>query len=134
MNKILAFIPLILSIIAPSSPGLPYETIAFSNAGVGGTRDIFISDFTGKPINLTNSLADDILPVWSPDGASIAFLSSAPDRFDDRRYTLHTLDIATREIEQVSSLSLSTEANLDWSPDGQSIAVTLGALFIVNVE
>jgi Tol biopolymer transport system component len=44
------------------------------------------------------------------------------------------MDLATRDVKQISSLELTSETNLAWSPDGKYIAVTLGALYVIDVE
>lgn len=65
---------------------------------------------------LTNSSWDDIHPSVSPDGKSIAFSSKKSGYWD-----IHVLDLATREIRQITSTEQYDGAPT-WSPDGQWIA------------
>jgi len=108
---------------------LPFEvTVAFDYGG-----DIYVADFFGDPVNITNSNTYDMLPVWSPDGAQIAFLSSSSHRtWNESR--LHVMMLATGEIRPRSEVEFTSETTLTWSPDGRYIAATLGTIVIVNVE
>lgn len=114
----------------PETAGLPFEvTVAFDH--IGG--DIYITDFSGDPTPITNSDTYEMIPAWSPDGKQIAFLSSSSHRaWNESR--LHVMMLATGEIRPLSELEFTSETTLTWSPDGRYIAVTLGTVFIVNVE
>ena len=71
----------------------------------------------GDPLQLTQS-GHDSSPVWSPDGKTIAFLSS---RSGDSQVYLLSLDGG----EAKPLTKLSTGADLvKWSPDGKTIAFT----------
>ncbi len=63
-------------------------------------------------------LATTVLPVWSPDGKRIAFLS---DR--DGTNQLHVMWVDTREVAQLTHLE-QAPAGINWSPDGKQIAFT----------
>jgi dipeptidyl aminopeptidase/acylaminoacyl peptidase len=67
---------------------------------------------------LTAGAWRDSAPVWSPDGARIAFLS---DR--DGTTQLHVLFADTGEIAQLTHVQRAPAA-LRWSPDGKRIAFT----------
>jgi Tol biopolymer transport system component/predicted Ser/Thr protein kinase len=50
---------------------------------VSNTRDLWIVDVTrGIRTRLTNDRGDDVMPVWSPDGAEIVFASNRRGHFD----------------------------------------------------
>jgi len=71
----------------------------------------------GAPLQLTQS-GHDSSPVWSPDGKTIAFLSS---RSGDSQVYLLSMDGG----EAKPLTKLSTGADLvKWSPDGKTIAFT----------
>jgi Tol biopolymer transport system component len=51
--------------------------------GVANTRDLWIVDVArGVRTRLTNDRADDMTPVWSPDGTEIVFASNRRGHFD----------------------------------------------------
>ena len=88
-------------------------------------RHLFVVDIDGAQVQqLTDGDWDDFSPVWSPDGARIAFLSS-------RR---HDRDIAFSQSEayvipaqggepELWSAGLSSVGALAWSPRGRRLAV-----------
>jgi len=73
----------------------------------------------GAPMQLTQS-GHDSSPVWSPDGKTIAFLSS---RSGDSQVYLLSMDGG--EAEQLTHLSTGADI-VKWSPDGKTIAFTSG--------
>ena len=73
----------------------------------------------GAPMQLTQS-GHDSSPVWSPDGKTIAFLSS---RSGDSQVYLLSMDGG--EAEQLTHLSTGADI-VKWSPDGKTIALTSG--------
>jgi dipeptidyl aminopeptidase/acylaminoacyl peptidase len=76
-----------------------------------------VSTESGSPIQLTQS-AHDFSPVWSPDGKTIAFISS---RAGDAQVYLLSMDGG----EAHAWTHLSTGADMvKWSPDGKTIAFT----------
>jgi dipeptidyl aminopeptidase/acylaminoacyl peptidase len=84
----------------------------------------------GEPVQLTDGDWDDGDPAWSPDGKTLAFVSS---REDDRWrapspdvYTLAINDGQPGELRRLTDGTLGCAAPA-WSPDGQTLAF-LGAL------
>lgn len=65
---------------------------------------------------LTNGNWDDIQPSISPDGKSIAFSSKQSGFWD-----IYVLDLATRELKQVTSTQ-DYDGVPTWSPDGKWLA------------
>jgi dipeptidyl aminopeptidase/acylaminoacyl peptidase len=85
-----------------------------------GVSNIWIVPTTGgASLQLTQS-GHDSSPLWSPDGKTIAFLSS---RSGDSEVYLLSMDGG--EAKPLTHLSTGAD-NLKWSPDGKTIAFTSG--------
>jgi dipeptidyl aminopeptidase/acylaminoacyl peptidase len=99
------------SILKDAHPG---DLITFeSNRDVNSDIFIIKKDGSGQ-INLTNNPADDINPLWSPDGSSIAFLSSRVNIY----YDLYVMRADGSQVKKLAPLGwLAT-----WSPDGKQLA------------
>ncbi len=101
------------------------KQIVFTRTWVDKMKDQYRSNLWivetdgSRPRELTHGNWRDSLPVWSPDGRRIAFIS---DR--DTTSQLHVLWVDTREIAQLTHLE-RTPANLRWSNDGKQIAFTM---------
>jgi hypothetical protein len=81
------------------------------------TRDIWVYDLGhGTASQLTSDPADDVNPVWSPDGTRIAFSSERKGTRDI--YQKASSGAGDEEILLSSSDRKSVE---DWSPDGHWI-------------
>lgn len=105
----------------------PDMTFVFSYSG-----DLYVTDFTGAPINLTQSEPYDIMPFWSPDGRHIAFLSGGTATFG---HSLYIMTLDTGRIRKMGTFDdLTIEAEMAWSPDAKTIAVAQGDLILVNTQ
>ena len=83
-------------------------------------RNLWIVDRNGQRLReLTRGNWRDSSPVWSPDGARIAFLS---DR--DGSDQIHVMWPDTGEVAQLTHLE-RTPSNLKWSPDGKLLAFNM---------
>src|SRR5256885_1000271 len=103
-------------------PPIPGHLAFVSNRGRTGLQyDIFAmgADGTGL-VNLTDSLAYDDWPAWSPDHAKIAFQS---DRVVN---AAQPLDIFVMNADGTNVVQLTTDTTQErqpaWSPDGAKIA------------
>ncbi len=89
--------------------------------------DIFVMDAQPKAIakKLTNWKGTDNSPVWSPDGKTIAYLSSASETYTAyEQYYLTLTDVAAVGEPRVLSKSLDRPvSNIKFSKDGNNIAV-----------
>ena len=135
--------------ISPDGSRIAYATCAVSEDSLQGDNgdrqvynyEIFVSDLDGANVErLTNNTHFDVLPAWSPDGESVAFVSD-PDRSifgdvttaagDGRRITLDsTSRIAIHELTtglswEIGGLPVRYSVSLyrlEWSPSGERIA------------
>ena len=82
--------------------------------------EIWIGDTaTGRSRQLTNARKSSLQPAWSPDGASLAFVS---DR--DGKRQIYRIAVAGGEAERLTN-SEDGVTNFAWSPSGGQIAYTM---------
>jgi Tol biopolymer transport system component/DNA-binding winged helix-turn-helix (wHTH) protein len=89
----------------------------------GGTTDIYVKLLgTDTPLRLTTNPADEISPVWSPDGLSLAFMRITTSGAGI--YLIPALGGPERELLTGiwSDWTNVPSGRLCWSPDGQFIA------------
>lgn len=94
-----------------------------------GNDEIYVVNADGSGLtNLTNHPADDVSPVWSPDGRRIAFVS---ERDSGGIYIM--------DAEGGGLTFLTGGRNPTWSPDGNRIAFVSNQdynaeIFVINVD
>src|SRR5215468_7033411 len=85
---------------------------------------VFVRDLPqGSPKQLTNGGANDVAPVWSPDGATLAFL-----RVDDSGSKYIVIPAAGGPERLIAESGAPPDGDkpapaVSWSPDGKSLAV-----------
>jgi len=99
-------------------------------------RHLYVLDVeSGKTTVLTSGNYDELLPAWSPDGKSLAFVSKRRPEFDrDSNWDLYVIDAAPGGNAVPRQLTTfegpdndpDTESRPAWSPDGRSIAYLQG--------
>ncbi|MCC6930174.1 MAG: AAA family ATPase [Gemmatimonadaceae bacterium] len=104
-------------ILPPPVDSLPY--IVVRAVGDSGVTDLFAVDKEGRSRRLTAARGDDVHPDWSPDGRSLAFVTSRWDSLEHP--TLAVLELATGVVRRLSTSTVS-ELLPRWSPDGSRIA------------
>jgi len=75
----------------------------------------------GNATRLTDGMALDTNPRFSPDGKSIVFTS---DRSGNDN--VWTMNLSTKETSQITKDEKGEVQSADWSPDGNYIAVSKG--------
>ena len=73
----------------------------------------------GTPKKITDGMAQDEEPVWSPDGKTIAYVSNR----EGGPKQIYLYDVASETSKKLSSL-LAGAANLVWAPDGSGLVFT----------
>lgn len=91
--------------------------IAFASTMHRSTSDIYIKSVSGKTTTqITSDPADDVMPVFSPDGKTICFASNRAGNWD----------IYSTSIEGGTTVQLTSDADHElhpsWSPDGRTVA------------
>ena len=82
-----------------------------------GNREIYLMNPDGThQVNITNHLAEDVYPVWSPTGEQILFVS---DR--DGVRDLYLMDADGGNVQKIFR-KFAHRANPTWSPDRKQIA------------
>lgn len=95
------------------------KQLAFTwDGGEGGQKDIYVKLIgAGTPLRLTNDAADEVSPVWAPDGRHIAFVRNGQTQH--QVLLVPALGGPERKIlaggKQISRLT--------WSPDGRWLAM-----------
>jgi Tol biopolymer transport system component len=101
------------------APGQLDSLGVFARVGPGAKpdRDIYVMDVeSGRAERITWCKAEDVTPVWSPDGSKILFTS---DR--NGSYNLYIYDLADSVTTQVSDV-LGGIFSPTWSPGGDRLA------------
>jgi dipeptidyl aminopeptidase/acylaminoacyl peptidase len=82
------------------------------------------ADASAEPVQLTVGDFEDFAPVWSPDGASLAFISARHPDWDLE--TVNDVYVVTAQGGEPRRLTQGggTFGRVSWSPDGRVLAAT----------
>lgn len=93
--------------------GVPYWALG---------ADIFVANVaSSNPRNITRSIGDNWLPVWSPDGHYLAFLS---DRDGEDHARLWVWNAKNGDLRRISAVAVRA-FHFEWTPDSRAIVVTV---------
>jgi dipeptidyl aminopeptidase/acylaminoacyl peptidase len=107
--------------VSPDGGWVAYTVSAPDTAKDKDNSDIWMASWDGtRQVQLTRSPAGEHAPRWSPDGRTLAFLSSRDDPREVDQLWL--LDRAGGEPERVTDLPGGV-GDLAWSPDGRRLAL-----------
>ena len=117
---------------SPDGTDLAYVVFEGVGSGQGRNQILSVVDAEGSSITRLfelNSFSGEILgsPDWSPDGGTIAFLSVL--RHQAGKKILHIVGSDGQDLRTLAFLPSDNTrpgANVDWSPDGANILVSIG--------
>lgn len=133
--RTLEFAPLMAVGLSPDGKQLAYtgknnqrtSTVDPESWARSGVRDAFtgtdiylVNVETGITRSLTGARGDNFLPVWSPDGHYLAFLS---DRDGSGELRLWVWDVPRNEMRKLSDLDIRQFGQIEWSPDSENLIV-----------
>jgi len=99
------------------APSILGRKIAFQSDR-NGNWDIYVVDVdSGEEVQMTSSPADEVDPVWSPDGKNIAYLTNRHGTWD-----VYTVNVERRSETRITRSDDGDEKNPVWSPDSLWIA------------
>lgn len=114
-------------------PGIATTRICFSG-GQTGKKEIYVADYDGANLTpVTAHEAISILPKFSPDGSSIAYMS-----YKDRYPFLYILDLRSGQSRPLSK-EVGLNAAPAWAPGGDRLAMVLSKdaneeIYLVNPD
>lgn len=83
-----------------------------------GGRDVYLAGADGTGVSLlVGAAADEMNPVWSPDGRGIAYMEHTAETWTFAPMRLRVVDVATRVSWTVASDAFFQDSAA-WSPDG----------------
>ena len=108
----------------------PKGKIAFQS-NRDGNFEIYVMNADGSnPVRLTNNLAVDGSPAWSPDGTKVAFTSNRDGNFE-----IYVMNADGSNPVNLTNSPLAMNRNPAWSPDGTKIAfVSHDDIYVMNAD
>jgi Tol biopolymer transport system component/tRNA A-37 threonylcarbamoyl transferase component Bud32 len=92
-------------------------------------RDIWVLDLIrGSSSRFTFDPADDLNPVWSPDGSRVAFSSDRKGRRD-----LYWKNIAGSSAEELAFEGAGEKSLEDWSSDGRTLLYNIDTRMVASI-
>ena len=111
----------------PSGQWIAYSVRRNDEEKDRGRSQIWMSSVDGTTtIPMTSSYSSASSPRWSPDGKFLAFVGvrGAPDEMEDAESQVWLLNRQGGEAQQYTNVKEGV-SDFEWSPDGQSMLLTL---------
>jgi len=106
--------------LSPDGAQAVYELMRFTDEPREKRSTLVLAATDGSTSEaLTDGGTLDSSPRFSPEGLQVAFLRKVEEKGQ-----IHILDLATRQVRQVTSLPLGVGGAPAWSPDGMALAFT----------
>lgn len=88
-----------------------------------GNFELYVMDQNGKNVRrVTNHPANDIAPMWSPDGTTIVFATDRDDNWEIYTLQLHSKEAKEEDGGQLTRLTGGgSNTSPSWTPDGRRI-------------
>ncbi len=112
--------------------------IAFTNNGDGNVEIYVMNPDGSAQTRLTNNLAFDGDPSWSPDGSRIVFTSTRDG--NEEIYVMNANGTGQTRLTSNSAAQFNLDRSPVWSPDGAQIAFASNRdagdfdIFVMNVD
>ena len=107
---------------SPDGRWLVYESYVTDQSGSNNLelmiREVNPATLEQTPLRLTNRMAADFSPAWSPDGRKIVFVSIEAGK---KAIWLADLDSTENRLKMVSGRSAYPCSHPIWSPDGETL-------------
>jgi Tol biopolymer transport system component len=102
--------------VRPSPDG---SRIAF-DSDRDGVRGVYVADGDGKHVRRVSGEGYGLVPSWSPDGQTLAFVRAEADK--PKVWNLWTVQLASGELRRITSYPYGQLWGGSWFPDGRRIA------------
>jgi hypothetical protein len=105
----------------------------------GGITNLYLLDVqTGESQQLTTGRNADLMPAFSPDGQTVAFVTDRGPGTDlttlqFQGYRIALLNVATRQVSILPGTEVARNFNPVWAPDGQSLFLLSDRQGIANI-
>ncbi|MEM7316738.1 MAG: S9 family peptidase, partial [Planctomycetota bacterium] len=86
------------------------------------TAELYLVGSTGGSVQrLTENLAPESRPIWSPDGTRLAYYAPSDENYELTKGYLWVMDPETREYRQLHAQSAGDIYGLRWAVDGKAL-------------
>jgi len=102
--------------VRPSPDG---KRIAF-DSDRDGVRGVYVADGDGQHVRRVSGEGYALVPSWSPDGQTLAFVRAEPDK--PNVSNLWTLQLESGQLQRITNYPYGQPWGASWFPDGRRIA------------
>ncbi|MBX3014078.1 MAG: S9 family peptidase [Caldilineaceae bacterium] len=108
--------------LSPDGQQVAYSVATYDEETDTDTEQLWLLELaTGTSRQLTFGKARDQAPQWSPDGSTLAFLSTRGDKPQ-----LYLIAVDGGEARPLTQFPQGVSGGITWSPDGQQLAFSAG--------